>query len=235
MIFFVPARKGSQRVNGKNTRLLRGKPLVEWTFDQIDEVRDASDVVIVSSDDTDVLAAAVTRGYNAQERPADYCGAAAKMSDVLFHHFPPSYAGDDAVCVLYPTSPLRRSTHIRAAISTWKAQDEEDSVLMSVCPVYHRPYGLLGINLNGFLEFRRPDGRDFYQQQQMPVDFRANGSVYIIPLSLLRTRNIDAQLFGPVTVPFVMPEEESLEIDTEHDLFMAEALLQRIEKEGVAK
>lgn len=226
MIFFVPARKGSQRVNGKNIRPICGKPLVEWTFDAIDDVRGHGDEVVVSSDDAAVLNRAHARGYDARQRPADFCGSTAKMSDVLDISFRHDHR-DGPVCVLYPTSPMRTAAHIRAAASVWKNQGRADRVLMSVCPVYHRPYGLLGINHQGMLEFRRPDGRDFYQQQNMPVDFRANGAIYIIPLVLIRTQGIDAQLFGPATVPFVMTEEESLEVDTEQDFQIIEFLLAR--------
>jgi CMP-N,N'-diacetyllegionaminic acid synthase len=232
VIFFVPARKGSQRVNGKNTRNVGGKPLVEWTFDRIDQTRESGDTVLVSTDDPEVLKLATAHNFPAVTRHPDFCGSTAKMSDVIDSHFQ-NTIGDDAVCVLYPTSPLRTAAHIRTARAEWKARCGNDAVLMSVCPVYHRPYGLLGLRQDGHVEFRRPDGRDFYQQQNMPVDYRANGAIYIIPLVLIRTRAIDAQLFGPRTLAFLMSEEESVEVDTEQDLLVTDMLMKNRMNSGV--
>jgi CMP-N,N'-diacetyllegionaminic acid synthase len=233
LIFFVPARKGSQRVNGKNTRSVGDKPLVEWTFDAVERAREPGDTVLVSTDDPEVLKLASARGFPVVTRHPDFCGASAKMSDVLDLHFR-NVVGDDAVCVLYPTSPMRTSAHVRAARAEWGARCDQDTVLMSVCPVYHRPYGLLGLSQDGHLEFRRADGRDFYQQQNMPVDYRANGAVYVIPLVLIRTRAVDAQLFGPRTLAFMMTEEESVEVDTEQELAVADFLMRKRLASGVA-
>src|SRR5688572_32064155 len=49
LTILIPARAGSKRCPGKNTRLLGGKSLIEWTIEAAKEANVAE--IIVSSDD----------------------------------------------------------------------------------------------------------------------------------------------------------------------------------------
>jgi len=236
VIFFVPARKGSQRVNGKNTRFVCGRPLVDWTFERVRAVAGADDRVMVSSDDDVVLELGKRRGFDTFRRPADFCGNDAKMSDVLSFHFKYSPPGG-TVCVLYPTSLLRSAAIIRGALVEWRERGGDDAVLMSVSPVYHRPYGLMRVEKEDgtgrdVLRLNSARGGSYYQSQNMPVDYRANGAVYVVPTNLIRLGQIDAQLFGPKTIPFIMTEEDGVEVDTDQDLAVSEFLLGRRLQDG---
>ena len=223
MKYFIPARKGSERIKGKNKRLLLGRPLINWTFDLFDS---RMDEVIVSSDDEEVLKTSELRGFVAIKRSPKLCGIASKMSDVLFSHS--DDFGDGLVCVLYPTSPFRLRKHVNEAIKEWKRINKKtsrnDFVVMSVSPVKYRPLGLMKIVRSGNLVFNDPNGRYFYRDQGMPVHYRANGAIYVIPSALIHENKLDAQLFGPRTYPYIMDEISGFEIDTETDLYMAENL-----------
>ena len=85
MIFFVPARKGSERLKNKNTRLLLGRALIDWTFLRLRSL-EVTDRVLVSSDDPVILESAKRHGFMAKERPAGLCQPETRMSDVLYHH-----------------------------------------------------------------------------------------------------------------------------------------------------
>ena len=226
MTFFIPARKGSERAKNKNTREVFGRPLIWWTFDAIaGVVGKNTDSVIVSTDDDAVIEIAKPFNFQIKKRPAELCQSISRMSDVLSYHTP-HFGGDD-VCVLYPTSPLRTTNHVKGAIAVWEAMGGKDKSLMSVSPVYHRPYGLMKCGSDGMLFLNHPCGLDFYQAQNMPVDYRANGAIYIIPSGMIRDGKINSQLFCDKTLAFIMEETTGFEVDTEYDLVVAEALMRK--------
>jgi N-acylneuraminate cytidylyltransferase len=224
LTFFIPARKGSERAKNKNTREVFGRPLIWWTFDAVaGYVGKNTDNVIVSTDDDAVIEIAKPFNFQIKKRPAELCQSISRMSDVLSYHTP--HFGCDDVCVLYPTSPLRTTSHIKGAIAVWEAMGGKDMSLMSVSPVYHRPYGLMKCGSDGILHLNQTCGLDFYQAQMMPVDYRANGAIYIIPASMIRDGKINSQLFCEKTLAFVMDETTGFEVDMEDDLVVAEALI----------
>ena len=227
MIFFIPARLGSERIVHKNVRLVAGSPLISWTFDALTKLHhNLCREVFVSTDDPMVEDLAEQYHYHVLPRPAGLAQATTTMSDVLFHHLPDfKLAHATEVCILYPTSPLRNEMHIVEAASLWSERGYDDLSLMSVTPVYHRPYGLLRVGNDGFTHYVSNQGDKYYQAQNQPPLYRANGAIYIIPIPLLETRKINTQLFSPKTLPFVMDEVSSFEVDTEHDLVIAESYL----------
>lgn len=225
MIFFIPARKGSQRLPGKNVRKLGGKSLIEYTFDAASEAcgPDRKNVV-VSSDDEEVIAKASDYGFRAILRPSHLCTSAAKMNEVIFHHAP-DFGGED-VMVLYPTSPFRGAADIARARADWEARGGPDKVLMAVEEVTDRPYGLMKVDeRTSALTLMTPAGGTYYQAQGQPSLYRTNGAIFVIANPLIHSRRLDPQLFGPVTLPHVMGAIESLEVDTPTDFEIACALI----------
>ena len=233
MIFFVPARNGSTRLKGKNTMIIGGKPLIEWTFESLNVLDVEANHVIVSSDDADILFMARQHGYVGIRRPPDLCESSSRMNDVLRHHaLSGAFTTHETVCVLYPTSPLRTADQIREACEQWDAAkmrrgwNGEVVGLMSCTPISARPHGLMRIEAG---ELKRNDsdgGQKFYQSQGQPVQYRANGSIYILAVEDILAGLVDAQLFTPTTVPFVMDEITSLEVDTPDDAKIVEAVMQ---------
>lgn len=227
MIYFIPARKGSTRVKSKNMRHVNGKPLIEWTFQSL---HIKGEEVMVSTNDPDVMELARAYGLQIFKRPDYLCEPDSKMSDVLFHALP-RFCGHNEACVLYPTNPLRTAGHLVSARNLWKAKGSNQRTLMSVTSVDHRPYGLMSVDEGGFLKCNHPKGEDFYQSQGMPISYRANGAIFIIPVFILETRDINSQLFNNRrTIPFVMDAVSGFEVDEEHDLDVASALLKAREE-----
>ena len=232
MIIFIPARKGSLRVKNKNTRLVCGTPLIIRTFQAITGalrfMELSFDNVLVSSDDIDVIKMAVEFGFKTAFRPDHLAGPATTMSDVLKHHVP-DFDSHEAVMILYPTSPLRSSLHLISAFTRWKRNGGPDKTLMSVSPVYHRPFGLMRLGYKGFLKCLHPKGEAYYRTQDTPAAYRANGAIYIIPTEMIANGAVNTQLFCEKTMPFLMTETDGFEIDDEDDLVIAEALIRNRE------
>lgn len=226
MIYFIPARKGSQRLPGKNTAICGGRRLIEWTFDAAEDSLERWDKVVVSTDDAAVAAMARHRGFKVIDRPSALAGGDAKMNHVIAFHAK-EFRMHYGVVVLYPTSPLRTAQHIREAMAVWQhAASAETTSVMSCSPVTHRPYGLMSVDEVGLLQLNSPDGAKFYQRQGMPEPLRANGAIYVLPTKAIREGLVDAQLFTPNTLPYVMDEVSGHEVDEQHDLVTATALIE---------
>src|SRR5688500_9327671 len=111
----IPARGGSKGLPGKNTRALRGKPLIAWT---IDAARQAGifDRVLVSTDSSEI--ADVARRYGALvpfTRPAEIAADETPMRDVIRHTLVAETAAGlepEIIVLLQPTSPLRSAEDI---------------------------------------------------------------------------------------------------------------------------
>lgn len=203
--------------------------MIWWTFEAILKSAEKSghpkEKVIVSTDDLRILDLATRLGFTARGRPAHLAGPQTTMLDVLAHHVPDFGSVEKSICVLYPTSPFRSAYDIQQARHQWNMNGSLDRSLMSVSPVLHRPYGLMGMDGEGFLACLNKRGEEFYQAQHQPFLYRANGAIYILPVEQIKNRTLNTQLFCEKTIPYVMSESAGFEIDTEHDFLVAEALM----------
>lgn len=222
MVFLVPARNGSKRIIDKNLCPVLGKPLIEYTFDSIETLKN-SIPAYVSTDDERIKPLALARGLFVIDRPPELAADKTTMLDVLVHALDSMPAED--ICVLYPTNPLRTSYHVLKAINLWEKPHPPQSTLMSVSPVDHRPYGLMEIGGNGFVKCLHSYGEFFYQSQKTPPLYRANGAIFIIPAKMIKERLINTQLFCKQTIPFVMDSIAGLEIDEYTDIVVIEAMM----------
>ncbi|MBT8410045.1 MAG: acylneuraminate cytidylyltransferase family protein, partial [Alphaproteobacteria bacterium] len=61
IIGHIGARKGSKGVPRKNFRMICGKPLIDWSLDQLFDSAQV-DAVVVSTDDEEIYEHAIARG-----------------------------------------------------------------------------------------------------------------------------------------------------------------------------
>jgi len=219
----IPARAGSKGVPGKNIRKLAGKPLIEHTIKAAKESK-IVDYIAVSTDGKQI-------GYEAERagayvpfiRPAELATDNAKGIDVIHYAlawFEKRGLKHDLVMVLQPTSPLRSPIDLREACDLMirtKAQ-----AVVSVCEVDHHPWWSNTLpkdrNMGGFL---RPEivGAN---RQELPAFYRLNGAIYLADWDFIKNRD---SWYGPLTYAYVMPQERSIDIDTEFDWRLAEMIL----------
>lgn len=144
LVALIPARAGSKRVTGKNTRLLLGEPLFAYA---IAAAREAGifETIAVSSDSEYTLRLAESYGARAILRPAEYAEDDSPDIQWVNHaldmlHYP-RLGGDgeaiDAFAILRPTSPFRRGEWIRGAWDVLQASGA-DSV-RAMRPVTEHP------------------------------------------------------------------------------------------------
>ena len=225
VLAIIPARGGSKGVPRKNIRPLLGKPLIVWT---IEAARAAPSIgrVIVSTDDAEIAEIARKGGADVPfMRPADLAQDATPDLPVLKHVLEQLRASESKaykfVVWLRPTAPLRTPHDIESAVAI--ANETGADSVRSVVAVKHHPYWTKTIS-NGLLQPFVPghDERHHPQRQTLPPAHALNGAVDVINVKTLAAWN---SMWGEKIAAYVMSPERSIDIDTEADFTIAEALL----------
>ncbi len=228
IIAFIPARKGSKRVADKNIRLLGGKPLIAWTIEAALATGLDMDVV-VSTDSPEI--AAVAKHYGAQVpflRPEQLAGDTTPTFDVLEYTLDAlKTAGKDydAVVLLQPTSPLRKSIHITEAMKLLEQPD-----VLSVVSVSELDYPVEWSMM--LPEDRRMDGYVIQNEQALrtrsqdfPKRYRLNGAVYCAKTADILQHKSFYMRQG--TSAYIMDKMFAVDIDDSFDFEYAEFLINR--------
>ena len=223
LLSLIPARAGSERLPGKNTRLLAGAPMISWAIRAAKSSTLVEDVV-VSTDDERI--GEIARAMGAEVpfvRPRNLAGSTASMMDVVLHALGELEALGriyDLVMLLQPTSPLRTSTHIDEAMNLFC--EKRANAVISVTETDHPVEWAKPISED--LRMDQFSGPEFScRSQEIPVRYRVNGAIYIAHTEKLREKRsffLKEQCFA-----YVMPREASIDVDSEFDFLLAELLL----------
>jgi CMP-N-acetylneuraminic acid synthetase len=225
----VPARGGSKGIPRKNLQLLGGRPLVAHAVAAGRAAMPLVSRVVCSTDDLEIAAVAVAAGADVPFlRPAELAQDASEDWPVFVHlldwleaheHWVP-----ELIVNLRPTSPMRTSGHVEAAIRLL-LETGADSV-KAVCLARQHPHKMwlrgAGGEIEPFLKtpFRLSRGPDVPRAQLEDVYWQ-NGVVDVTRREVVREQGvmIGRRVAGLVTLP-----EESIDIDTPMDLALAELL-----------
>ena len=223
----IGARKGSKGVPGKNFRPLCGKPLIDWSLDQL-FAHPAVDAVVVSTDDPAIYAHAVARGaLQIGLRPAHLATDTAGKWGVWQHALsvaePLCGAPVSAFLDLDCTSPLRLPADITGALDLFAAKGPD--MVMSCCEARKNPYfNLVEPDATGALHVSKPLPGGVVARQQAPTVYEHAASTYVVAPAYLRASD---SLWGGRVIPYLMPPERCTDIDTPFDFDMVEWLMQR--------
>lgn len=219
VLAIIPARGGSKGLPGKNILNVGGKPLIAYSIDAA-KAAAAVDHVIVSSDDDAIIAVARECGCDVPfRRPAELGTDTAASIDVVLHALD-QVRGYDYVVLLQPTSPLRTAADIDAACE--RLAGGGVNACVSVSPVEQSPYWMYHVTEEGYLKSVVDLPASVSRRQDLPPVYALNGAVYVAEVSWLR-RN--STFLTSETVPYVMPAERSLDIDTATDVERMIALI----------
>lgn len=222
-LYIIPARGGSKGIPGKNIKALGGKPLIVYSIDAAREAGVPDGRIIVSTDDMNIAAVAGNSGLAVDYmRPAALGGDTVGSREVILDVMDwADRKGIDyeAVVLLQPTSPFRTADDIRGAVALY---DGSADMVVSVTEASSNPYyNCFETDADGFLHVSKGDGL-ITRRQDAPPAWEYNGAVYVINPRSVRQMALGA--FGR-RVPFVMPRERSIDLDTPTDWLVAEALL----------
>lgn len=221
----VVARGGSKGLPRKNLLPLAGKPLVAHTIEAARGAR-ALSRVILSSEDDEIMAAGRAAGCEVPfRRPPELAGDRSSTVDVALHALDwlAAQEGDrpDVVVLLPATAPLRRAAHIDGAVRALVEDPGAEAVVAVTEPEYP-PYWMLRVS-GGRLAWLFPEGARADHRQELPPAYRPNGSIYAIRVPVLRARRT---FYPEQTAPYLMPREDSVNVDDLLDLRLAALLLE---------
>ena len=217
MLAIIPAREGSKRVVGKNIRPLGGIPLIAHTIKAAIKSKKI-DRVIVSTDSQSI--ADISMEYGAEVpflRPKSIARDETVMLDVFKYILERLKIENgeiiDSFVALQPTSPFRNSSDIDSAIELF-CNNNTDSVI-SFTKEAHPP------------EWNRIINHDSTFSNFITEEiYRFNGAVYVYKSELIK----NSLMYNDTSLAYVIPEERSLDIDTENDFMYAEFLINKVQQ-----
>jgi CMP-N-acetylneuraminic acid synthetase len=216
----VPARRGSQGLALKNLRLLDGVPLIVHSIRAALGAR-LVDSLIVSTEDDEIAAVAEQHGAAVVRRPAELATNTAQNNGVVRHVLESRRRRDRIVVLLQPTSPLRTAADIDACVGAVLSGEARSA--MTVTAVDHHPGKAVVID-DGLVEPFTNDTDMEARRQAMREVFRQNGAVYAIGAEDFIEH--DRFYLRPCR-GVIVPQDRSIDIDSELHLMLAELVLQQ--------
>ncbi|MEI2694907.1 MAG: acylneuraminate cytidylyltransferase family protein [Saprospiraceae bacterium] len=224
----IPARAGSKRVPGKNMRQLNGEPLISYALDAALNSKKLT-AIAVSSDDESILNYA--RLYNSKilciQRPeslsTDQSTALEYTQHALEFLEKHNSLNFDLVVIIQVTSPFTISDDIDSVIECLEASKADCAASVRRVPHDLHPIKFKRIEHGLLVPLVETENGRMAAHQLDPVYVR-NGAVYASKIELIQKN----QLLNENCAAFIMPDERSLDINTEMDLQFAQFLMQAL-------
>lgn len=227
MIALIPARLGSKRVPGKNTRDLAGVPLLAYTIAAAKESGVFSGIVAVL-ECQDANGAAIATEHGAEVFIRSSPTALDDAPDIQWvKEAVTAREWSEHFAILRPTSPFRTAAMMQRAYKEFQSQCREGSSLRAVERVTHTPfkmwklddYGTITPVLYGYHQ----DGTPYHSSpsQTLPPVYVQNAS-----LEMSWTTNVTkiGTIHGRLVYPFFTDGIEGFDINTEANWRQAEML-----------
>ena len=222
-ICLIAARGGSKGVKNKNIRLLGRKPLIAYAIETALASR-AFEHVIVSTEDRKI--AKIAKEFGAEvpfQRPNYLATDSASMSDVIVHAISKLRTLDysfSTLVIIDCTVPFINSKDIQGALSLFNKTSCD--LVCSVYRQHHNPYfNMMEKNKQGFLRFSKRLSKNPGNRQSAPVVFQLNG-LFVLNVNKFMKHN---NFYMPKTLPYEIPPERGLMIDTEFEFKIAEFIV----------
>lgn len=221
----ICARAGSKGVRNKNIRELLHKPLIAYSLEQ---ARNSGlfEMTAVSSDSPEILEVAKRFGADLLvERPPEMATDTAAKIPAIRHCVETAerHAGMrfEVLVDLDATSPLRDPEDIIKAVALLEKSGVSN--VITAAPARRSPYfNLVEVDSDGVARLSKPLPKQIVRRQDAPPVFDMNASIYIWFRDALFQ---DPAVFRADTALYVMPEERSVDIDTELDFRLVELIL----------
>jgi len=224
-VAIIPARGGSKGIPKKNIKPLAGKPLIAYTIDEAVKCQ-CFDRIIVTTDDHKIAKISQENGADFLMRPKELAEDHTPTVDAILHAVTMLEKEEDYVpdyiVVLQPTSPLRSSGDIKAAINLYLENADCES-LVSVAECEHPISWVMNIK-NGYLIPFFDEKYLKERRQEHLTTYVPNGAIYVISLEYLYKNQ---NFYSDKTLAYIMPVERSIDIDTEYDFMIAEFLVNK--------
>lgn len=213
VVALLPMKANSERVKGKNFRILAGKPLFRWILDALLETEEV-DQIVINTDARSILRSnglVENKRIVIRDRSPDLCGDFTSMNLILEDDI--SAIDADMYIMTHTTNPLITSGTIKNGLSKLQGLPDKDS-MFSVNKVQTRFYSEDCSAVNH-------DPRNLIRTQDLEPWYEENSCLYYFTKSSFIQANAR---IGLKPAMMVTPPMESLDIDEQHDWDMVEAV-----------
>ena len=213
LTILIPARAGSLRVLGKNTRLLGNRPLFMWTVKAAQAANVAD--IIVSTDDP-VVELDADGQCLIHDRKPEHATAGSPDIEWVLDVLPMVHTPYIAIC--RPTSPFRTASTIRRCYAAFlgSGADSIRAVTRVMHPHPAKMWQLDGKLMRPVMAGCHPDGTPYHSSptQSLPEVFVQNAS-----LEMTSVANVHATktISGIRIAPFFTDDREGFDLNTEAD------------------
>ena len=216
IVALVPMRHHSQRVPGKNYRLLAGKPLFHHVIETLLSIPEIAEVVV----DTD--SEPVMEGLHDHfpqviiiNRPKHLRADDVPMNQILIHDTEQVPA--DFYLQTHSTNPLLKPQTVSQAIQSFLAAYPERDSLFSVTRLQTRLYDKDGQAINH-------NPKELLQTQDLPPVYEENSCIYIFNRANLIAKR---HRIGDRAMLFELDAAEAWDIDEELDFAITDFLIKK--------
>lgn len=227
LVCTICARGGSKGVVGKNARDLLGRPVLAWSIAQARET-DLFDAIAFSSDSDALLDAALKAGADiAVRRPDEMATDTAPKLPAIRHCLEQAIAQMGTTPEIFVdldvTSPLRLPSDITGAVALLRESGAHN--VITGAPARRSPYfNLVEQRADGSVGLSKSANPPVTRRQDAPRCFDMNASIYVWRVAPFLEQ---PAVFYPDTRLFEMPEERSIDIDSDLDFALVELLLRQ--------
>ena len=220
IVAFVPMRHNSVRVQGKNYRMLAGKPLYHYIMEALLAVPEITQVVVDT--DSPVVIEGLEKDFpqvKALLRPEALRADDVPMNEILIYDT--SQVKADFYLQTHSTNPLLKSETISKGIRDFLAKAYLYDSMFSVTRVQKRFWDELArpINHNASILLRTQD---------LPPIFEENSCMYLFTREILMKKR---HRIGDRPMLFEIPAIEAQDIDDETEFNITEMLM-KLRQEG---
>ena len=217
----IPARGGSKRIPGKNSKLFAGKPIIAWPIREA--LRSGMfEQIVVSTDSIDI--ADVAREYGAEVpfvRPADLSDDHTPTAAVIVHTLEWMLVHGQAldnICCIYPTSPFITAEDLKRGLDIMTAHNAPAAISVTTFafPIL-RAFKELD---DGSVVFNWPD-HELTRSQDLPEFLHDAGQFYWLNATEFSRQK---RLTPPGTRPVLLPRKQVQDLDTPEDWDTAELM-----------
>jgi CMP-N,N'-diacetyllegionaminic acid synthase len=232
LICTICARGGSKGVVGKNSRELLGKPLLAWTIDQA-RATGLFAAIAFSSDSDQLLETAREAGADiVVKRPDEMATDTAPKLPAIRHCLEQAMTHTGTIPDIFVdldvTSPLRLPSDISGVVDLLRTSGGRN--VITGAPAHRSPYfNLVEARPDGSVGLSKTANPPIARRQDAPRCFDMNASIYAWRVAAFLE---NPAVFYPDTQLFEMPQERSIDIDSELDFTLVELLLRKRQSTG---
>lgn len=224
----ICCRGGSKGVPGKNIKLLNGKPLIVHSIEAAKGSKYLTDLII-STDDETIIDIASKAGANVPfKRPAELATDTSSKWPVFIHavnEYERLYGKSiDFIVDMDVTVPLKTSFDIDGAIQMALEDNTVDVVITGYEPERNPYFNMMEIGNDGFAHIVKQTETPIVRRQDAPVVYSLTPAAYVIKKSALFEFEHWSKAKCKI---YPMPRTRAVDIDTEIDFKIVEALIQQ--------